>query len=284
VKATYRNLRNAIDDVADAPAIIAKMNAMGIDPNSYSTTSVPGSLLINPGATSIFQIPNLAGGYYTVPMDWKNDFHFSTTMKRKYYGLDFYLEHPFDGKWFGKIDYLYSKSYGNSEGQVRSDIGQTDVAATIDWDYATVMDYANGALANDRRHQIKAYGSYQIAPEWMVSGNLAILSGSPKECLGGYGPAQNYPGLGYGPYYHFCNGVPSSPGASRNPWTYTFSLSGEYRPEWADKKLAFNVFVYNVFDSQKTTQVYPISTSTSYLRPYSKQTPRYVRFGVSYDF
>ena len=111
-------------------------------------------------------------------------------MKRKYYGLDLYLEHPFDGKWFGKIDYLYSRSYGNSEGQVRTDIGQTDVSATVDWDYAKVMDYADGALANDRRHQIKAYGSYQIASEWMLSGNLAILSGGPRTCLGYYGVDQ----------------------------------------------------------------------------------------------
>ena len=204
--------------------------SFGLDPNSYDATQVPASILINPGNTSYFNIPKLAGGYYTVQMDWKKDFHFNTTMKRKYYGLDLYLEHPFDGKWFGKIDYLLSRSYGNSEGQVRTDIGQTDVSATVDWDYAQVMDYANGALANDRRHQIKAYGSYQIAPEWMLSGNLAILSGGPRTCLGGYGPDQTNPGLGYDSVYHYCKGLPSSPGATRNPWTYNLSLGGEYRP------------------------------------------------------
>jgi hypothetical protein len=106
----------------------------------------------------------------------------------------------------------------------------------------------------------------------------------PKTCLGYYGADQTNPGLGYGPYYHFCGGVPSSPGDERNPWTYNLSLSAEYRPEWAGKKLGFNVMVYNVLNSQKTTQVYPIEVSKSYLRPYSSQTPRYVRFGVSYDF
>jgi outer membrane receptor for ferrienterochelin and colicin len=283
-KGTFRNLRNAIDDIGDNVSIIAKMNAMGIDPATYDATQIPASFLINPGATSNFLIPKLDGGYYEVPMTWEGDFAFNTTMKRKYYGLNLYLEHPFDGKWYGKIDYLFSRSYGNSEGQVRTDIGQDDVSATVDWDYAATMDYANGALANDRRHQIKAYGSYQIAPEWLVSGNLAILSGMPKTCLGYYGADQTNPGLGYGPYYHFCGGVPSSPGDERNPWTYNLSLSAEYRPEWAGKKLGFNVMVYNVLNSQKTTQVYPIEVSKSYLRPYSSQTPRYVRFGVSYDF
>ncbi|MDQ2947447.1 MAG: Oar protein, partial [Acidobacteriota bacterium] len=296
-KATYRNLRNAIDDVADAPAINAKIAALGIDPATLADNAVQGGYLINPGSTSILKIPKLGGGYYQVAMDWKNDFHFNTTLKRKYYGLDLYLEHPYDGKWFGKIDYLYSKSYGNSEGQVRSDIGQTDVSATVDWDYSYVMDYANGDLANDRRHQLKAYGAYQLTPEWLVSGNVAISSGGPRTCLGAYGPGQTYPGLGYGNYHHFCDGKPFSPGKTHNPWTYLLSLGAEYRPEWADKKLGFNVFVYNVLNQQRTTQTYAIygnsapdengnvtGLNASYLRPYTAQTPRYVRFGVTYDF
>jgi hypothetical protein len=282
-KATYRNLRNAIDDIADSPAIIRKMNEMGIDPATYDATQVPGSILINPGKSGTFYVAKRDGGYYEVPMDWKKDFGFNTTMKRKYYGLNLYLEHPFDGKWYGKVDYLWSHSFGNTEGQVRSDVGQTDVSATMDWDYATLMDYANGDQSNDRRHQIKAYGSYQIAPEWLVSGNVAIASGTPIACLGPYAGG-TYPGLGYGPYYHFCGDQPTPPGTKRTEWTYRLDLSAEYRPEWGGKKLAFNAMIYNVLNSQRTTQVYAISTSSSYLRPISSQTPRYVRFGVSYDF
>jgi hypothetical protein len=283
-KATYRNLRNAIDDIGDAPSIIAKMNAMGINPNTYDATQVPGSILINPGKSQTFEVPKLGGGYYEVPMDWHKDFGFNTGLKRKYYGLNMYLEHPFDGKWYGKVDYLFSRSYGNTEGQVRSDIGQTDVSATVDWDYAQVMDFANGYQSNDRRHQIKAYGSYQIAPEWMVSGNVAILSGTPRTCLGLYGASQTNPGLGYGSAYHFCHGQPFRPGDQREPWTYLLSLSAEYRPEWADKKLGLNVMVYNVLDKQRTTQTYATSTNSRYLVPLYSQTPRYVRFGVTYDF
>ncbi|MDQ6645836.1 MAG: Oar protein, partial [Pseudomonadota bacterium] len=295
-KLTYRNLRNAIDDIGDSFAIQNKISAMGIDPNTYDPSQIQGSYLINPGHTNTFQIPKIGGGYYAVPVTWK-EFGFNTTLKRKYYGLDMYLEHPYDGKWYGKIDYLYSKSYGNSEGQVRSDIGQGDVSATVDWDYAQVMDYANGNLSNDRRHQLKAFGAYQLTPEWNLSGNLQIASGTPKSCLGRYGAAQTNPGLGYGPYYHYCNGAPFSPGKLHNPWTYTLSLGAEYRPLWADKKLGFQVTVYNVLDQQKTTQTYaiygdsrpnaagkPTALNPSYLRPYSSQTPRYVRFGVSYDF
>jgi len=173
---------------------------------------------------------------------------------------------------------------------VKSDVGQADVSATSDWDYAQLMDYANGALANDRRHQIKAYGSYQVAPEWMLSGNLAIMSGAPKECLGFYGVDQTNPGLGYASgYYHWCSGTPYVPGSQRQPWTYLLSLSAEYRPEWAGKKLGFDVMVYNVFNKQQTTQTYALhgnsaNVNPNYERAYTSQTPRYVRFGITYDF
>ncbi|HEV2622469.1 MAG TPA: TonB-dependent receptor [Frateuria sp.] len=286
-KATYRDLRNAIDDVGDSFAIQRKMTAMGIDPATVG--AIQGSYLFNPGRTNTFMIPKADGsGYYEVPMTMQ-DYGFNTTLKRHYAGLNLYLEHPFDGKWYGKIDYLWSHSYGNSEGQVRSDIGQTDVSATVDWDYAQVMDYANGDLSNDRRHQIKAYGSYQLTPEVLLGGNLLVMSGMPKSCLGYYGPNETNPGLGYGSYYHFCNGQPYSPGEQHQPWTYRLDLNAEYRPEWAGKKLAFNVMVYNVLDKQTTTQTYAIHGSSakinpSYGRPYSSMTPRYVRFGVSYDF
>lgn len=285
-KATFRNLRRAIDDVGDAQAIYNKMIASGIDPATIGT--IQGSYLFNPGQSNTFLIPNLNGGYYNVTMTNK-DFGFNTTLKRKYTGLELYLMHPFDGKWFGKLDYVWSHSYGNSEGQVRSDIGQTDVSATVDWDYAQVMDYANGDLSNDRRHVLKAYGSYQLTSEVLLSGNLLVASGSPKTCLGYYGADQTNPSLGYGPYYHFCGGKPYSPGAEHNPWEITLSLGATYRPEWAGKNLAFSVDVFNVFDRQNIRQTRPYFGDSrnpfeGYQRPISSAPPRSVRLGVSYDF
>jgi hypothetical protein len=209
--------------------------------------------------------------------------------KRNYYGLETFLEHPFDGKWQAKVDYVYSRSYGNSEGQVRSDIGQTDVSATVDWDFGKVMEYAGGDLSNDHKHQLKAYGSYQLAAEWMLSANLMLISGAPKVCLGYYGTDQTNP-IGYGSYYHYCGGQPSRPGdAGRLPWQHVLSLSAEYRPEWAGKKLGFNVMVYNVFNESVATSTYALygtttATNVNYNRVQYWSTPRYVRFGVNYDF
>ena len=289
-KATVRKLRNAIDDVGDGPAIAAKMIASGIDPATIGT--IQGSYLFNPGRENTFLIPNLNGGYYNVTMS-NDDFRFPHS-KRNYYGLELYLDHAWDGKYQVRFDYLYSKSYGNSEGQVRSDIRQDTVSATVDWDYAEVMQYAGGELANSRKHQFKIYGSYQIASEWLASANVLISSGAPKSCLGYYGPngpnGTVNPSLGYGPYYHWCLGEPSPPGAAgHNPWLYTITGSLEYRPDWADKKLGFNVTVFNLLNQRKETQVYPIRGSAGapnqrYGVPLYQSTPRYARFGITYDF
>jgi len=285
-KATVRKLRNSIDDVGDGDAIVNAAIAQGIDPDTIG--AIQGSYLFNPGRANTFVIPNTNGGYYDVKVT-NDDFGFPKS-KRNYYGLELYLDHAWDGKYQVKFDYLYSKSYGNSEGQVRSDIGQVDVSATVDWDYSYVMQYAGGELANSRKHQFKVYGSYQIAPEWLASANVLVASGSPISCLGGYGTAQNAPGLGYASVYHWCGGEPSRPGdAGHTPWQYTLTGSIEYRPEWADKKLALNVTVFNILDQRKETQLYTrygtsAAVNPRYGVPYYQTTPRYARFGISYDF
>jgi len=284
MKGTVRKLRNALDDICDNGAIKDAATAQGID---LANVTVGSCYLSNPGRNNVYQLASSEGGYANVTVS-NDDFGF-TQLKRNYYGLNAYISHPFDGKWSGRIDYLYSRSYGNTEGQVRSDVGQQSVSASRDWDYATLMEYANGYLPNDRQHQLKAYGSYQLTDEWMLSANILIQSGTPKTCLGRYGADESDPS-GYGSYYHYCGGQPTRPGdKGRNPWQELVSLSAEYRPLWADKKLGFNAMVYNVFDQTRPEQISPVYGTTAavdsgYQMPQFYTTPRYFRFGVTYDF
>ena len=284
MKAQVRKIRNILDDICDTDTIANKAATLGY---TVDTSTMNGCYLSNPGRSNTYLLPNGSNGYDSVTVT-AQDFGMPKA-KRNYYGLETFLEHPFDGTWYGKVDYVYSRSYGNSEGQVRSDIGQTDVSATVDWDFGKVMEYSGGYLSNDHKHQLKAYGSYQIAPEWMASANLALISGSPKSCLGYYGAGQSNP-IGYGSYYHYCGGQPSRPGdAGRQPWQHVLSLSAEYRPLWADKKLGFNVMVYNVFNESVSTSTYArygrtAAPNVNYERVQFWSSPRYVRFGVTYDF
>jgi hypothetical protein len=255
-----------------------------IDKNNLS-----GSVLINPGSSNILVIPNDNGGYDRVKVT-PDTFGFPK-FKRKYYSLELYLEHQFDGKWWGKIDYVFSRSYGTTEGPVQSNIGQggSSQTATEQWDFGQLMDGANGVQNNDQKHQLRMYGAYQITPEWMLGATYLIASGTPESCLGLYGPEElNI--QGYGNSYHWCGGKRAPLGTTGfTPWTHQLSLQVDYRPAWAAHKLDFQVQVHNVFNEQKITQIYPSYGTTGapgpdYLLPQGMEAPRYVQFGVTYDY
>ena len=225
------------------------------------------------------------------------DWGFTDGLKRTYKAIDLFLEHPFDGKWEGRLNYTYAKSEGNNEGQVKSEFGQTNISKTQDWDAWQMMQFANGYLANDRRHQIKLYGSYAITPEWTVAGNLRVQSGTPISCLGYYNPdgtidedSVDADPIGYGASYHTCFGKIAKPGNERTPWTRNLDLSVGYRPEYFKGRLGFNLQAFNVLNEQKATQVdvtsedAPYTVSNTYMMPIGRQSPRWVRLAVSYDF
>lgn len=294
VKATYRTLGATIDDVCDADRMRTKLTASGIDPDSVN---VPGCIIFNPGETNFFSLANLDGSARTSVSMTPSDWGFDKKAKRKYLALDLFLQHPFDGKWEGRIDYTLSRNDGNTEGQVKSDIGQTDVSKTRDWDAAALMWYPGGYLANDRRHQIKIYGSYQIAPEWLIAGNIRILSGTPKSCLGYVsinGISEDSDAgdpVGYGSAYHTCNGQPSRPGdAGRLPWTKIVDLGLTYRPGFADNNLAVTLQAFNIFNERKPLQVdstwedAPFTLSNTYDTGAYFTQPRYAMFSVSYYY
>ncbi len=294
-KFTYRTVGTIIDDVCVVEPIHDNLVEMGYNPDDWAFAS-PFCHIFNPNRTNIFKVESKAnpGEYIEVPVT-QEDFGFPDA-QRDYYALDLYFEHPFDGTWTGRIDYTFARSWGNAEGQVRSDIGQTDVSATEDWDYPEIMSSSRGYLANMRRHQLKARGAWQLTPEWLVSGNLVVQSGMPRNCLGFLGPDEvdaggPYGGGFYGSDYHWCRGEPWPPGKEFNPWTKRLDLGVQYQPAFADSKLTFRLDVFNVTDEQETLQTeanlhprYTHTISNTYGMPLFFQTPRYVRFSVSYDY
>ena len=292
-KLTQRILRNAIDDYCDIDRVLAKSKALGYD---VTTDSNPVSCwLFNPGKANTFTLVDTSGRYVSVPLN-NAEFGFPR-LKRRYYGLESFLEHPFDGRWYGKLTYVFSRSYGNTEGQLRSDLyresrgtGQTAVSTTQDWDNSWIMAYTNGVQNNDHKHQIKLFGYYQVTPEWLVSANLSLISGAPKPCLGYYGPDRADP-AGYGNSYHFCLGEPSPPGSQgRLPWIRQLDLGVSYRPAFAASRLAFSANVFNLLNEQRVLAIFPNAESSPnkanplYGTPTSRQLPRYVRLSVSYDY
>ncbi|PNS07420.1 TonB-dependent receptor [Solilutibacter silvestris] len=291
-KVTYRKLGTVIDDwCATGPVA-------GMLPGGGADYTVPGCYIVNPGRSNTFHVRNNVTGQYTdvILTNAQMGFNSSNAEKpiRKYEALDLYLEHPFDGKWQYRVDYTFSRNPGNTEGQVRSDIGQTDVSKTEDWDYGGLMVNSYGYMANDRRHALRMRGMYQFAPEWLLTGKLLVQSGVPKNCLG-YFFGDTDP-IGYGSAYHTCYNQASPPGKTHGPWTKQLDLGIVYRPKYFNKKLTASLDVFNITNDRKPLQYDPtLETSSAsgsgdgtvraaYGLPLFSQAPRYVQLSVSYDY
>jgi hypothetical protein len=288
---TYQKMNRIIDDYDDEQRECAAGRARGYDwmtPDSCSDWT-QSLIMVNPGETSNILVKGPDGQLH--PIDFtREEQGFTKGPIRKYYSIDLSLQHEWDGKWFAKIDYVFSRTWGNTEGPVSTYSQQSGSyeSLTTAWDFPERMDYSYGVLPNDRKHQLKIFGAYAITPEWTVGGNLYIASGTPRLCRGGFGPDQI--ALHGSHTYYWCGGMPVPPGSlGRLPWTHQLSLNMDYSPAWAQHKLDFNLAVFNVFNEQ-TVLFYNdfFGTTTSpnpdFGRVQDTRSPRYFRFSVSYDF
>jgi outer membrane receptor protein involved in Fe transport len=295
-KMMYRDLKTAIDDECSPGQIATKMTSMGLNPDDYYDSLYGANYcrLINPGLTNDIRVQKNDGTYTIVSMS-QSDWGYLEKAKRTTASLSLYMEHPFDGTWSGRVDYTYSYGRGNTEGQVRSDFGQGDVSKTEDWDSWQLMQGQDGELINNRRHSLRLYGAWQISPQFLASANVLIQSGTPKECLGYFGPDAHGDPTGYnaggGGNYHWCAGQIVHPGdPGHTPWTKQVNLGLRYTPNFGHGKLAFALDVFNALDEQKLVQADPIFAagdhvvSNTYGDGLFYEAPRFVRLSVSYDY
>ena len=328
VRAIHRDLKQAIDDQCDYRPLIAAGLEQGFtadggifivpeDKTQPSDMAVynPGFAfchMYNPGEDGIFNVDFNGDGtleQVTIPADV-----LGPKAKRKYTALEIFWEGSWD-RWFLQGSYTFAKSIGNTEGGVKSDIGQADTSVTQDFDYPELMIGSYGYLPNDRRHSLKMFGNFEITDEWSVGANYLVQSGRPINCFGFLGGANT---SHYANGYFSCNLTQDAnlPGdgagnngfdivdrgtAGRLPWTQTLDLNLQYAPSWAEG-LKFKVDVFNVFNADKAVTVVEQGEDASgnpqaggtfqngtpraniYKMPTGWQTPRSVRFMVQYDF
>ncbi|WP_395406153.1 carboxypeptidase regulatory-like domain-containing protein [Pseudoduganella sp. UC29_106] len=282
-KATYRKLKATIDDYCDTRLIdkyAEDHNIKVTNPAYFSCAS------FNPGQDTTFLVDYTGNKTYSTVHLTAAEMGFEKA-KRTYAALDLFAEHPLRNGWYGRVNYTWSRSKGNTEGQTRSDNAQTDVAATSTWDNPELMVGANGLLPNDRKHQVKAFGFYEVTPEWNVGGNFLAAAGRPRSCFG-WNPAT--PGeVDYGSVYFYCD-KPVQRGTVGNlPWDIRLDLNVAYRPNFI-KGLAFKMDVFNVANKQTAQTIdetYNVGSSTdispTYGRVISYTAPRAVKFTVEYN-
>ena len=304
IRLMHRKLRNAIDDACDwRPFYNYAVNVLGLPPQSdanpggvpESTPSgVPGCYIFNPGRGVDLNIPLTqddadAGISRHVKLS-SHDLG-QPKAKRSFSSVELSAEKSWNDKWYVKASYVWAKSYGNTEGLVKSDIGQADTGTTQDFDYPELMYYSNGNLPNDRKHTIKVYGSWQVTPEWMVGANLLVQTGRPKNCFGVNEDWDAYAGYGSNASYFYCQGQPVARGSlGRTKTLWNLDLGVNYKPAWA-KGLQLSMDITNVFNRHTPLTIDEAgeTNATDYYQstfgtPTSYQTPRYVRVAAQYDF
>ncbi len=316
IRGIHRNLKRAIDDQCDYRPILewAADNGFGVDdPFSYVPETPDGQVhaynpgfafchLYNPGQDATFNM-DLDGDGTLEAVHLTAD-QLGPEAIRKYNAIEFFAEGSWDN-FFLQGSWTIAHSYGNTEGGVKSDIGQDDTGTTQDFDYPELTIGSYGDLPNDRRHSLKLFGNYSITDEWSVGGNVLVQSGRPINCFGFLGGSNT---SHYANSYFSCDPGPTSnqgdgngdngttivPRGSvgRTDWQRTLDLNVAYRPSFADGKLRFQADIFNVFNADAVTTVSesgedasgnPLLTTT-YRTPTGFQAPRSVRFSVQYDF
>jgi hypothetical protein len=209
------------------------------------------------------------------------------------------------------FNYVFARSYGNAEGYVNSTLGQEDAGATQDFDHPLFVDGSTGPLPNDRPHQFKIFGSYQVTEEIIAGFNFSALEGIPLSCNGVI-PLDLLPEppngsnstvydrnnfARYAASSFYCSNEDGEPeltargSEGRMPWLINLDASVTYRPNWLEG-LQFSARVFNVTNRQKGTtfdQSRDIARGNpladpNYLTPQTFQAPRRVELSVRYKF
>ena len=290
-KLTHRNLKSVMDDVCNDEGARnwAVANGYNDDDADAIANTVGHCFLYNPGGDLTANV-DLKGDGVLKTVTIGADYLKFPRPKRTYNALEFGFERAWDGKWSLQGSYVLAFSKGNTEGYVKSDIGQDDAGISQDWDYPGLAEGSSGYLPNDRRHSFKAFGAYQLNDEIRIGGNVVIQSGRPRNCLGYYAGTIDSVSIGYGPASFWCNGKLNARGTiGRTDWKRELSLQLAYQPRW-QKGLTFTVDALNVFNERTVLSVSEegetgIGTpDTGYERPIGVQNARSLRLTAQYEF
>ncbi|MFG6468141.1 TonB-dependent receptor [Roseateles sp. BYS87W] len=293
-KYTHRVLKSSMDDIcfgAGAAAWAAK-NGYTADQAAAIGDTVDHCFLGNPGRDLTANVDLNGDGKLVAVTIPNSALMFPEKPKRTYDALEFTFERAWDKKWSFQGSYVLAFSKGNTEGYVKSDIGQDDAGISQDWDYPGLMEGANGYLPNDRRHTFKFWGSYAATDEVRLGANVMIQSGRPKNCLGYYGGTLDDVSIAYGSSAFYCGGklVPRG-SVGRLKWFKEVNLQATYTPTWL-KGATVSVDLLNIFNTRTVRAINEAgeealgTPSPTYGQPgaSSIQGPRRVRILAQYEF
>ena len=321
VYGTYRPLNRSLEDAGVNGAVIryCAANNVGNTPGGQSCAQVYNELgniqyvLINPGSGAQFTLDRLIGNDTTPRTVNLTPAQLGLKRARRdYRSMTFQLVREFDGKWSGEFSYTFAKLVGNTEGGVRSDAtGQPDTGGTVDFDFPGLGDGTYGYLPNDRRHNFKAFGSYQIADWLNLGANLSVTSEKKFGCIGQVPLSRDAGASTYGAQGTYCNlnadgSVRTTPGATgeilparqivqrgtgnRGDWIGILNLDAAIKVPTDQFDATIRLSVFNVLNTSGVTDLEERGTTATggprldYGTITGYQAPRSARiqFGVNF--
>ncbi|OYW50293.1 MAG: hypothetical protein B7Y36_05515 [Novosphingobium sp. 28-62-57] len=267
------------------------------------TVNGGGYILMNPGRDAVFQVTDEDGNLQ--PITIPASFIGIPRAKRDYWAVELNWERPFDGTWGLNASYVWSRSFGNYEGGVKSDTSQDDTGITSDFDEPGYTDGATGFLPNHRAHTFKVFGSFKPTKRWLLGFNALLQSPRKFGCIGTY-PIDDGRGADSTAASWYCNaqisagvidGTLNQPvgrgRAFQSDWNKRVDLTVAYTLplESLPGGITFRADVFNVFNFKSALDFQELGDRNDasirewfYRQPIGYQTPRYVRLGVSANF
>jgi hypothetical protein len=203
--------------------------------------------------------------------------------QRSYKALMLLLNSSFKGRFGYQVSYVLSKAEGNVD-----NTGFGNWLAGTGWDSPnTAITNAIGELTNSRRHEFKAYLTYQVPRiDVMLGGNYRGLSGRPFTPYGQFSSSQlNLPASGRRQIFL------EPRGSERNDFSHNFDLRAEKAFKIETHRFGVYADITNLFNSAAVTsrQTRVPSTTISgatvlYKAPTGIQGARQVTFGGRWSF
>lgn len=291
VNAISREFGRSIDDIS-----IPNADTAGID-----------YVLANPGTAVTYYREDANHNLQKVTIPNSDPLLGYPEGKRIYRALALELERPWDGIWSLQASWVVSRSWGNTEGLVKSDNGQDDAGLTTDFDFPGLMDGAEGYLPNDRRHQIKVWGNVQLAPNLRMGMVGRYQSGRPLNQFGEHSHPSG--SVEYGQTYYVRGdqiaGADTADddtddvyewiftprgAAGRTPDTINLDVNLVYNMTFGEADVEVRLDIFNLLNSVNATEIFEgaetapgalderLGLATSY------QAPRSLRLGASLRF
>jgi hypothetical protein len=280
----YRNMPRVLEDLANAAAVLYFTGDTG-DVVRYIGNPQEGSpeTVLDVGA---FEDPT-----------------------HEYQSLEFTAHKRFSGRWSLVGSYRYSKLEGTYEGFFRNDNGQANPAISSMFDYPTndpsyteigvpVYGFRGdirylgalgaGPLPNDRPHQLKLWGSYNVTSSLNLGAGFWASSGRPLTPFAA-DPVLNR--AGDIPEAPRGTGIETEDGFMiRTPSNWSFDFHADYGFALGAGRLILVADIFNIFNSQdaidydQNTEIRFRVDNPDFGRRILYQNPRSVRLGVRYDF